>query len=39
MVARSELGADLVVRERVYGSNSLWYVQGPGTARIEDGQA
>jgi hypothetical protein len=26
-VMRSELGADLVVRERAYGSNSLWYVQ------------
>jgi 16S rRNA (guanine966-N2)-methyltransferase len=27
MVAPGELAADLVARERVYGSNSLWYVQ------------
>jgi len=26
-VTRGEFAADLVVRERVYGSNSLWYVQ------------
>lgn len=27
LVGRSELAPDLVVRERVYGSSSLWYVQ------------
>ena len=36
LVGRHEFEADLVVRERVYGTNSLWYVQreedhaGPG---------
>jgi len=28
MVRAAEFAADLVVRERVYGSNALWYVQG-----------
>jgi len=27
LIAAREFAADLVVRERVYGSNSLWYVQ------------
>jgi 16S rRNA (guanine966-N2)-methyltransferase len=27
LVSRTEFAPDLVVRERVYGSNSLWYVQ------------
>jgi 16S rRNA (guanine966-N2)-methyltransferase len=38
MVAKSEFASDLVVRERVYGSNSLWYVQGPAAERGEDGE-
>ena len=34
-VDRREFAADLVVRERVYGSNSLWYVQRDDAGQAE----
>lgn len=35
VVTPGEFARDLVVRERVYGSNSLWYVQRGESARAE----
>jgi 16S rRNA (guanine966-N2)-methyltransferase len=39
LVTSAELGAGLVVRERVYGSSSLWYVQRDEDEAAEDSTA